>query len=89
MAAINGSDQPDGVEQEARITQAMEPYITKLITQRGSRFSSSLKGPGIIQGNELEISSSQARRLCIQEGSEFGGSIQARDSVIQGNRVRV
>ncbi|KAG9228931.1 hypothetical protein BJ875DRAFT_216445 [Amylocarpus encephaloides] len=76
-------------KQETRITWATNPSITELITQGGSKFYSDVKGKDVTQGNELEISAFQARRHYIQEGSEFGGSIQAKGSVLQGNKVRI
>jgi nucleoside phosphorylase len=61
----------------------------ELISQGGSKYSADVKGKGVTQGNEMEISSSGTLRDYKQDGSEFGGNIQARGLVIQGNKFRI
>ena len=67
----------------------MNPSSRELIVQGGSKYTAHVRGKLVTQGNELEISPSQAPRDYVQEGSNFGGNIDAEGSVLQGNKIRV
>lgn len=64
---------------------ARYPEVNR-VRQGGSNYASDVTGEEIIQGNELEISSGKVID-CVQDGSEFKGSVRAGSSVFQGNRV--
>jgi nucleoside phosphorylase len=66
----------------------MDPLKKELIIQGASWFDSEVRGEDITQGNELQVSLSQSsRHVIVQEGSYFGGVVQAAGSVVQGNRI--
>ncbi|UKZ68539.1 uncharacterized protein TrAtP1_009567 [Trichoderma atroviride] len=78
------------IQTDKMLKGSMDPLERELITQGASTYSCEVRGEDVRQGNELQVSSSQSsRHYIVQEGSYFGGVIQAAGSVVQGNKISI